>query len=142
LSRLMAVPANRRGHPVFWMGGLLTATQVLATHTLERSPEAQRVLERLETKLLRGVAHPGAAITVVAGILVVGLQPDYLHQAWLHAKLLLVAVLIGLDLIVTARVRAFQAGRIKLERQECRILHGAISLVFLGILILVMIKPF
>ena len=35
-------------------------------------------------------AHPGAAITVIAGIIVVGLQRDYLHQPWLHAKLLLV----------------------------------------------------
>ncbi|PYU91262.1 MAG: hypothetical protein DMG25_15115 [Acidobacteria bacterium] len=127
---------------VFWIGGLLAALQVLATHTLERSSDAQRVLSSLETKLLKSIAHPGAAITVMAGIIVVGLQRDYLHQAWLHAKLLLVAVLIGLDLIVTARARAFQAGRIKLERQECVILHAAISLVFLGILVLVMIKPF
>jgi len=127
---------------VFWIGGLLAALQVLATHTLERSSDAQRVLSSLETKLLKSIAHPGAAITVMAGIIVVGLQRDYLHQAWLHVKLLLVAVLIGLDLIVTARARAFQAGRIRLERQECMILHGAISLVFLGILVLVMIKPF
>ena len=70
------------------------------------------------------------------------IQPAYLHQGWLHAKLFLVAILIALDLIVHARARAFQAGRIELRRRECKMLHGAISLVFLGILVLVMIKPF
>jgi len=127
---------------VFWTAGLLVATQVLATHTQEKSDEVRRVLSRLETKLLKGVAHPGAAITVVAGIAVVVIQPAYLHQGWLHAKLFLVAILIALDLIVHARARAFQAGRIELRRRECKMLHGAISLVFLGILVLVMIKPF
>jgi len=127
---------------VFWMGGLLVVTQVLAMHTQATAPEARDALTRLETKLLKGIVHPGAAITVVAGIVVVALQPDYLQQNWLHAKLTLVAILIALDLIVHFRAKAFHAGRIELQRRECKLLHGAISLVFLGILVLVMIKPF
>ncbi len=117
-------------------------TQVLAAHTRETSPEARKALEPLERKLLRSVAHPGAVITVIAGIVVVAIQPDYIHQAWLHAKLLLVAILIGLDLVVTLRARAFHRGEIQLRRGECMALDGAIALVFLGILVLVMIKPF
>ncbi len=127
---------------VFWMGGLLVVTQVLAMHTEETAPEARDTLTRLENKLLKGIVHPGAAIAVLAGIVVVALQPDYLRQTWLHAKLSLVAILIALDLIVYFRAKAFHAGRIELRRRECKILHGAISLVFLGILVLVMIKPF
>lgn len=127
---------------VFWMGGLLIVTQVLSAHTEESSTETGQVLARLESKLFNGFAHPGAALTVIAGIVVVVIQPDYLRQAWLHAKLFLVAILIGLDLIVYWRFKAFQAGRVELQRRECKILHGVISLVFLGIVILVMIKPF
>jgi len=127
---------------VFWMAGLLIVTQVLATHTTETELEARRVLQTLEVKLLNGIALPGAVITVIAGMVVVSLQPDYLHQAWLHAKLFLVAVIIGLNVVVYFRAKAFHAGRIKLKRSECMMLHGAISLVFLGILVLVMIKPF
>ncbi len=127
---------------VFWMAGLLIVTQVLAVHTGEQSPEARRVLERLEVKLLKGIAHPGAAITIIAGIAVVMIQPGYLHQTWLHAKLSLVAILIGLDFVVYWRTKGFHRWDVKLKRQECMMLHGTISLVFLGILILVMIKPF
>lgn len=141
---------------VFWMGGLLVTTQVLAMHVDEDSPAAREALKHLETKLLKGVTHPGAAITVLAGIVIVALQPDYLHQHWLHAKLALVGILIALDLIVYFRTRALHeadftviedAGRgarlaLPLDRRTCKLLHGAISLVFLGILVLVMIKPF
>jgi len=56
--------------------------------------------------------------------------------------LLLVVILVALDLRLTFRARAFQNGAIELSRRECMILHGAISLVFLTILILVLIKPF
>jgi len=127
---------------VFWMAGLLVATQALSAHIKESSPAARQALARLESKLLRGVAHPGAAITVLAGITVVWMQPDYLHQHWLQAKLFLVAILIGLDLILTWRIRAFQAGQIEIPRWESKAQHGAISLVFLLIVVLVMIKPF
>src|ERR1051326_5899176 len=82
---------------VLWMGGLLVATQVMASRTQQSSPEIRAALARLETKLFRGVAHPGAAVTVVAGIVVLLLQPDYLRQGWLRAKLFLVMIVIALD---------------------------------------------
>jgi protoporphyrinogen IX oxidase len=127
---------------VLWMGGLLIVTQVLAAHTKEQSPEARKALERLEIKLFNGMAHPGAAITLIAGIAVVVIQPTYIYQTWLHAKLSLVAIMIGLDFLIYWRAKGFHAGEVDLKRKECMMLHGAVSLVFLGILIMVLIKPF
>jgi putative membrane protein len=127
---------------VFWMTGLLATTTVLAAHTREKSAEARSALKRLEARLLKGSAHPGAALNIVAGIVILWIQPGYLRQHWLHAKLFLVAILIGLDIMVYLRTRAYHAGEVELRTRECMIFHGAISLVFLGIVILVMIKPF
>jgi len=127
---------------VFWLGSLLVVTQILAIHTEERSPETRLTLERLEMKLLRGLAHPGAALMVITGFILVSQDPHVLSERWLHAKLLLVVILVVLDLWVTFRTRALQEGRIELSRRECMVLHGVISLVFLIILILVLIKPF
>lgn len=127
---------------VFWMAGLLITTLVLAAHTEEKSPEARRALVGIEVKLLKGFAHPGAAIAILAGITVIWIQPSYIHQAWLHAKLALVAIMIGLDFVVYWRAKEFHTGKIELKRSECMMLHGIISLVLLGILVLVMIKPF
>jgi len=91
---------------------------------------------------LKGLAHPGAALMVITGFILVSLEPNYLREHWFHAKLLLVVILVALDLRLTFRARAFQAGNIALSRRECMLLHGAISLVLLAILILVLIKPF
>jgi len=127
---------------VFWLGSLLVATHVLAIHAEESSPEARAVLERLEMRLLKGLAHPGAALMVITGVLLVAQKPHYLRALWLHAKLLLVVILIAFDLRVYFRTKAFRAGRIEMRRRECMALHGVIALVFFGILILVLTKPF
>jgi protoporphyrinogen IX oxidase len=127
---------------VFWLGSLLVVTQVLAIHTDETSPQTRLTLGRLESKLLKGLAHPGAAIMVVTGFLLLAQDPNYLRETWLHAKLFLVVVLIALDLRLTFRVRAFRDDKVEVTRRECMVLHGAISLVFLMILVLVLVKPF
>jgi uncharacterized membrane protein len=127
---------------VFWIGSLLAVTHVLAVHSEESSTEARAALGRLEMKLFKGFAHPGAALMVVTGVILIGENPHYLREYWLHAKLLLVAVMIVLDLRVYFRATAHLAGRAELRRRECMALHGAIALVFFGILILVILKPF
>src|SRR5208337_5263500 len=91
---------------VFWLGSLLVVTQILALHTGETSPETRATLGRLESKLLTGLAHPGAAIMVVTGFLLVSHDPNYLREHWLHAKLFLVVILVALDLRLTFRARA------------------------------------
>jgi len=127
---------------VFWLGSLLVVTHVLAVHSEEPSTEARAALGRLEIKIFNGLAHPGAALMVITGIILISQNPLYLREHWLHAKLLLVAVLIVLDLRIYYRTTAYLAGRVELRRRECMALHGAVSLVFFAILILVMLKPF
>ena len=127
---------------VFWLGSLLVVTQILAIHAEETSPEARATLGRLESKLLKGLTHPGAALMVITGIILVSHDPNYLRETWLHMKLLMVVILIALDLRLAFRARAFQEGSVEVTRRECMALHGAISLVFLIILILVLVKPF
>jgi len=127
---------------VFWLGSLLVVTHVLAIHAEEHSLEAREALGRLEMKLLKGLAHPGAALMVVSGAIMIGEHPYDLREHWLQAKLLLVVLLVVLDLRVYFRTTAFLAGKAELGRRECMALHGAISLVFLAVLILVLLKPF
>ena len=127
---------------VFWLGSLLIVTHVLAIHTEESSPEARKTLERLEMKLLKGLAHPGAALMVITGIILLSREPNCLYTLWLQAKLVLVVILIGLDLRLYVRTKAFQAGKLEMRHTECTALHGAVAAVFFCILILVLVKPF
>ncbi len=124
---------------VFWVGGLLIETNILARHTQEASPEVREAFGRLEMRLLNAMANPGALLSVTTGIILILTNRSYfLHAGWLHAKLVLVLLLIGLHLVVLSRTKSFAAGRIELERRDCMFLHAAITLTFLGILVLVL----
>jgi len=126
---------------VLWTGGLLAATQVLALRSRESSVEARLALTRLAGKLLKGIAHPGAAVTVIAGVAMLGLRPDDLRQTWLHVKLALVVVLIATDLMMTVRFKAVEAGRGEIGARQARMAHGVTALLLLAIVALAVIKP-
>ena len=85
------------------------------------------------------MANPGAVVTVITGILLIATNRSYyLRASWLHAKLALVVVLIGLHWVVFSKTKSFVAGRIELQRRDCMTLHGVIALIFIGILVLVL----
>ena len=70
------------------------------------------------------------------------LLPYALHEQWMYLKIVFILILIALDLRVTLRAKAFQAGKIALQRGECMMLHGLIAAVILAIIVLVLVKPF
>lgn len=127
---------------IFWIGSLLIVTRILAIHTAEASAEARDSLARIERMLFNRMAHPAAAVVVLAGVGLIMTNPNFLREHWLHAKLLLVVLMIGLDLWLYKRASDFQAGRESLSRGDCMAFHGTIAVTLLAILILVLVKPF
>ncbi|OFV95869.1 MAG: hypothetical protein A3F68_01005 [Acidobacteria bacterium RIFCSPLOWO2_12_FULL_54_10] len=128
---------------VMWVGGLLVVTLALASHTLQKSADAQRVLAELEKKILKSMVHPGAALAVISGLLLIMQAPGiYMSLGWMHAKLLLVVLLIVLDLRVHFRAKAYHAGKIQMQRGEAIGLHAGTALVFIGIVVMVFARPF
>lgn len=121
---------------VFWISGLLVTSMALTRHTQEASADARQALARLERIYLRGLADPGALLTILAGIgLITTNSSYYLHAPWLHIKLTFVLLLIGLHGAVAVRSKRFAAGRIALQRSEARLLVVATLLIFLSILV-------
>jgi putative membrane protein len=136
---LIVVPALLVAHIfglVFWVGGLLVTSMALTRHTQEASAEARQALARLERIYLRGLADPGALVTILAGVgLIMTRSSYYLHAPWLHIKLTFVLFLIGLHGIVAMRTKAFATGRIAMQPSEARLLVIATLFLFLSILI-------
>ena len=133
------VPALLVGHflgLVFWVGGLLVTSMALTRHTQEASADARQALARLERIYLRGLADPGALLTILAGASLITTNSSYyLHAPWLHIKLTFVLILIGLHGIVAMRTKAFSTARITMRRSEARLLVVATLFLFLSILI-------
>ena len=126
---------------VLWVGGLLAASQVLSGREHEPLSEARTALAHLAGKLLKQLAHPGAAITVLTGVGLLGIKPGDMQQGWLHAKLALVVVLIAVDLWLTVSVRALTGRGSEVPRRRAKLTHGVIALLFLAIVILALLKP-
>jgi putative membrane protein len=137
------VPALLVGHIfglVFWISGLLVTSMALTRHTQESSPEARQALSRLERIYLRGLADPGALLTILAGIGLITTNSSYFLRApWLHMKLTFVLLLIGLHGMVAMRTKAFATGRIELQRSEARTMVVATLFLFLSSLIATLI---
>jgi putative membrane protein len=125
---------------VFWVSGLLVTSMALTRHTQEAAAEVRQALSRLERIYLRGLADPGALLTILAGVGLIMTMPSYfLHAPWLHLKLTFVLLLIGLHGFIAVRTKAFGAGRIALQRNDARLLVVATLLLFLSILIATLI---
>src|SRR5580700_8004099 len=136
---IAVVPALLVAHVlglVFWVSGLLVTSMALTRHTQETSAEARQALARLERIFLRGLADPGALLTILAGASLVSTNAHfYLHAPWLHIKLTFVLLLIGLHGMVAVRTKAFARGQIEMQRSEARMLVLATLFLFLSILI-------
>lgn len=125
---------------VLWIGGLFYALSVARSGSGGDALALRQQRAELAQKAMRALAHPGAAITIVAGLLLFYLLPGIRMAPWLHAKLLLVVTLIIIDILLTVRLRRMPEQ--ELAPRQLGIFHGSIALVFFLILILVLIRPF
>jgi putative membrane protein len=122
---------------MLWVSGLLVTSITLSGHAQETSTEGREALGRLERLFLRGMADPGAALTIIAGIILfsTNLQAN-LHAPWLHIKLAFVVILIGLHGWIATRSKYLSTGRIKMQPSQARMLMISVLVIFLIILIL------
>jgi putative membrane protein len=136
---IAVIPALLVGHVlglVLWVSGLLVTSMALTRHTQETAAEVRQAFARLERIYLRGLADPGALLTILAGVSLISTNSHYyLHAPWLHIKLTFVLFLIALHGRLAMRTKAFATGRNAMQRSEARILVIATLLIFLSILI-------
>jgi putative membrane protein len=126
---------------VFWVGSLLLISRVMALVAYEVGVAKERIIV-LARRLLLVSANTGAAVTMIFGILAVAAEPGVLARGWLHLKLLLVLLMLVVHFRLYQRIRAIEEAPLEATRREFSIMHGLVSLLLLGILMLVFLKPF
>ena len=126
---------------IFWMGGLLMITSLLARVPEEVGLPKERFLGAARG-LFESTINLGAAVSIILGLVLILMDPSVLRQGWLHAKLLLVAILLFYHVRFYRRIKFLENNPSQSSRREFRVIHGMVSALLIAILMLTVIKPF
>jgi putative membrane protein len=126
---------------IFWMGGLLMIASLLARVPDEVGLPKERFLGAARGLFEVGT-NVGAAVTIGLGIVLIVMDPSVLRHGWLHAKLLLVAVILFYHVRFYRRIIFLENHPSQSTRREYRVIHGMVSLLLIAILVLAVMKPF
>ncbi len=127
---------------VAWMAAMFYLPRLMVYH-VDAAPgsvqsETFKVMER---RLLKAIATPAMISTWIFG-LYLAWAGGFFSDGWLHFKLLLVLILSGVHGFLARQVRAFAEDRNRLSGRFYRILNEVPTVLLIGIVILVMFKPF
>ena|SRR5437773_179945 len=126
---------------VTWFAGLFYLPRLFVYHTVTTDPISLERFIVMERRLF-AIMTLGATLAAVFGISMILAAPGYLYFGWLHAKLTLVAVLIGYHLWCYFLMLAFREGRNRHSQRFYRMFNEAPALLLIAIVILVIVKPF
>ena len=126
---------------VTWFAGLFYLPRLFVYHALAEDAVSRERFKVMERKLYRGIMTPSAVLALGLGL---WLWLGWFRGAggWLHAKLALVALLVGYHLWCGRLLREFAAGRNARSHVWYRWFNEAPVLILLGTVILVVVKPF
>lgn len=109
-----------------------------ATDTISR--ERFKIMER---KLYRGIMTPSMIVVIALGACMIALNPDfYLSQGWMHAKLTLVTLLVIYHFYCGHLLKIFRDDRNERSHVFYRWFNEVPVFLLLGIIILVVVRPF
>ena len=126
---------------VTWFAGLFYLPRLFVYHAVATDPPGLERFVVMERRLF-SIMTLGAALAAVFGISMIVAAPAYLHFGWLHAKLTLVAALIGYHAWCYTLMVALREGRNRHSQRWYRMFNEAPALLLAGIVILVVVKPF
>jgi len=127
---------------VTWFAGLFYLPRLFVYHALAEDRISLERFKLMERKLFWGIMTPGGALTIVFGL---WLWLGWFRGAftgWFHAKLALVAILVGYHLWCWRLMQAFAAGRNTRSHVWFRVFNEFPVLILVATVLLVVLKPF
>lgn len=127
---------------ISWMAGLLYTPRLFVYHTqVAADSEAGKLFQVMERKLLHAITFPACIVAWIFGgamAMQIGLE----GQGWLHAKLGLVVMMTGYTVWMEKLRRDFAAGRNCHSQKFYRVINELPAIFMIGIVALVVLKPF
>jgi putative membrane protein len=127
---------------IAWMAGMLYLPRLFVYHAEAEAGSAQsETFKVMERRLLKAIMNPAMISTWVFGVWL-AIEGGWFSAGWLHAKLALVIAMSGLHGYLAATTKRFAADRNTKSARFYRVLNEVPTLIMIGIVILVVVKPF
>jgi len=127
---------------IAWMAGMLYLPRLFVYHcdAPPRSPQSE-TFKMMEHRLLKVIINPAMVVTWVLGLWLAW-QGGWLTAPWLHAKVFLVLLLSALHGFMVRWMRDFARDGNRHSAKFYRIINEVPTILMIGIVILVVVKPF
>ena len=127
---------------IAWMAGMLYLPRLLVYHCDAAAGSKQsETFKIMEHRLLKLIINPAMVVTWVLGLWL-GWQGSWFGAGWLQAKIFLVLVLSGLHGLMVRWVRDFAYDKNRHSQKFYRIINEVPTALMIGIVLLVVLKPF
>jgi putative membrane protein len=127
---------------ISWMAGMLYLPRLFVYHCdAEIGSRQSETFKIMERRLLKAIINPAMAVTWLAG-LYLAFAGHWFSAHWLHGKLLLVIAMSGLHGFFARCVKDFAANRNLRGPKFYRSINEIPTVLMIGIVILVVVKPF
>jgi protoporphyrinogen IX oxidase len=126
---------------VTWFAGLFYLPRLFIYHAQTSDTISLDRFAVMERRLFVMMTI-GAVLTAVFGIAMLIAAPGLLYGGWLHAKLTLVAILIGYHVWCYRLMVTFREGTNRHTDRWLRIFNEIPSILLIGIVLLAVLKPF
>jgi len=127
---------------ISWMAGMLYLPRLFVYHVdAEHGSVQSDTFKVMERRLYRAIINPAMMVTWVAGLWLAWKGFGF-SGGWLHAKIALVVLMSGVHGYLGGAVRRFAEDRNDKPARHWRIVNEIPTVLMIGIVILVIVKPF
>jgi len=127
---------------IAWMAGMLYLPRLFVYHCdAEVGSKQSETFKLMEHRLLKAIIDPAMAVTWLAG-LYLAWAGHWFSAGWLHGKLAMVIVMSAMHGFFARCVKDFAADRNTRSQKFYRLVNEVPTALMIGIVILVVLKPF
>ena len=130
---------------ICWLAALFYLPRLFVYHAMaiaEKDDTGVARFKIMERKLYRGIANPSMMASVALGLIMIFMNPAYLQLGWMHAKLSLVVLILIYHFMCKYHLNQFAQDKNQKTHIYFRWFNEAPVMALIGIVILVVVKPF
>ena len=127
---------------IAWMAGMLYLPRLFVYHCeAEIGSKKSETFKVMERRLMRAIINPAMIVAWLAG-LYLAWSGHWFSSGWFHGKFALVILMSGVHGVFSRWRKDFEADRNTRSQKFFRIINELPTILMIGIVVLVVVKPF